>query len=870
AETAAARRTASAGRPPGPPARATRPSPDDAQVQSTPRYLERRNEALAGYADIASLGESRAAASMARPGLDGDPAAPLPSSPREALTDEVETAETPQLDQTLDGSIDSPVSEGGGAAVEGEATLPPGGAAEGTSEGTAGTRRRRRGTGEEDGREEEQGESAAAEPSTSPILLMRRPLELRGVDAPLVMPRYLSIEPAGGKSAVPAPARGYENAFGAVAESAERLHRGFVRDGRAAAAALVSLYRQMEDESQRTLDSSLFELARTLESARLDLATAEADAIARLELQGQTARILIRSAARRSLGTVSARKAVIEQRIELAQAGAADVESELAFYAGEVDRTGPPASEAFSSLNADPSPAHVPNAAAEYAEFGPEMQDAENEPLDPAVQHRASDRSTAFTEATNVFATQLATAATSFQSAATEAFQPFQNYITQLGTSAPAQIATMQSNALKQVRKTVKRGIKAVRRSRVRIERSLVERYGRSRAQIIATAERAGQAQHAGLSRAGEGQLQGYRAMAAAQGGTVTALHDEIGRQRGQTAEQFAGYVTQASERTDERAGSAARDRRATMASAAEGMRRQTEARGETGTAAQERNAGTLAEQLDSSARQSGLSLMAQVLALEAGLRQMAEPIAEVIDSFPIPAEAELQAMEETLWEKLDTAREQAQAAYFGGSPPASEEPTTSGGGPAPAPPPAGTGTNPSEFVDKATTLAAAPATEEQIVSVTQTIAGGVVADVSSRGDGLMGQMTLLGQNPGETLALVRGLTYLRGQAVIRYYNDSRPGDLWDDIALYMSFGNPITGFTTRVESGDAVYNYLLGNRAAGALHEIQAATEWWNNGDQVQEAMTALSPADVEAMRGLPGAGEVLDAVENDLGGAD
>jgi hypothetical protein len=893
---AAARRTASSGRPPGPPARATRRSPDDAQAQATPRYLQGRREALASYADVASLGESHAASSMARQHGDGDLAASLPSRPREEMTAEVGQSEMPQLDQSLDRSMDQSVDQsldqsldetvdgpadpaaGDGAAGDG-AAAPAADGGEATAEtgggqgrpGPAARQRRRGGDEEEDGLEERSDEAPVDEPATSPVVLMRRPLDLRGVDAPLAMPRYLSVEPVGGKSAVPAPARGYENAFAAVASSAERLHRGFIQDGRDSAAALVSLYRRMEDESQRTLDSSLFDLARTLDSARLDLATAEADAIARLELQAQTARILIRGAARRALGTVSARKGVIEQRISLARAGAADVETELASYAAEVDRAGPPASQAFTSLDADPSPAHVPNAAADYADYGPEMQVAENEPLDDAVKHRSRDRSTAFAQATTIFAGQLATAATSFQSAATEAFQPFQNYINQLGTSAPNQIATMRKNALRQVRKTVRNGIEAVKRSRRQIERSLVERYDRSRRQIVATAERAGEAQHNGLARAGEGQLQGYRAMAAAQGGTVTALHDEIARQRGQTAEQFAAYVRQASERTDERAGAAGRGRREAMASGAERMRRQTEARGSTGTATQARTSAALAEQLAASARQSGLSLMAQVLGLEAGLRQMAEPIAKVIDSFPIPAEDKLREMQDTLWEKLNAARQQAHAAYHGGSAPASEEPLTSGGGgQAATPPPAGTGTKPKEFVDKATALASAPAGEEQIVSVTRTIANGVVGDVTQRGDGLMGQMTLLGQNPGETLNLVRGLTYKRGQAVIRYYNAARPGNLWDDIAFYMSFGNPVTGIGTRIESGDAVYNYLLGNRAAGALHEIQAATQWWNNGDQVQEAMTALSPTDVAALRGMEGAGAVLDAVENDLDGAD
>jgi hypothetical protein len=701
-------------------------------------------------------------------------------------------------------------------------------------------------------------------------MLERRSLDLSGVDAPLVMPRYLAVEPVAGKAAVPPHLPSYESAFAAAAGSAERLHRGFVDDGRSAAAALVALYGQAQEEAQRTLDVSLFDLWSVLSSARRDLATAEADAVGRLELQAETARLLIRAAARGSLATVAGRKAVIEERISLARRAAADVEGELAFYAGLVDRAGPRAAQAFSSLQADPSPAHVPNAAADYAQHAPQMQAAENEPLDPAVRHRAGNRSTAFTQATGIFAGQLATAATSFQRSATEAFQPFQNYITSLGTTAPRQIASMRRNALRQVDKTLKNGIQAVQRSRNQVELSLIERYRRGREQIVGTAERGGRAQESGIARAGEGQLQGYRAIAAAQAGTIVALHDEIGRQRGQTPEQFAGYVKQASDRTAARAEEAARARRLSMAAGAVRMRDQTQARSSAGTASQARTARSLAEQISASGRQSGTSLMTQVLALEAGLRQMAEPIAKVIDSFPIPAEAVRAAMETTLWEKLGTAREQAQAAYSGGSPPANDSPPPATSSPAAPQPPAGTGSNPRDFVETATRSAREPAREEQIVSVTGTIAAGVVGNVRERGEGLMGQMTVLGQNPNETLRLVRGLTALRGQAVIRYYNQERPGNLWDHIALYMSFGNPLTGVDTRVHSATAVYNYLLGNRAAGALSEIQAATEFWNNADQVREAMTALTPADVAAMRGLDPHGTILDAVENDLDDAD
>ena len=864
-------------------ARRTAPSGTERQAASSPAYLADRQSALASLDEVIC----RADEQRPPPSLDAAETADLPAqSPREQQTEAAPARETPAATETAEEP-----GETEGAEAETEEETPAGEAEEEETEEETEEESEGEAAEEEAEEDTEAGAGAAAGggsasrgggdteaagafqpapipmPDTSSVAMERRTLDLGGTEAPLVMPRYLRIEPRDGKGAVPPRHRNYERAFADTVSVSDRLHREFVNEGREAANALTSIYSQVEAQAQRFLDDTLSDLAQTLSSSRAALAQAEQDAILRLGMQADQARGLIRAAAGSAYATIAARKGVMEGRVSLARDAALDVEIELAYYASEVDRAGPPASQAFTALNADPSTAHVPNTANPSEAYSPQMQTAENEPLDPAVQHRAGDRSTAFTQAQTVFAGQLADASTQFQTAALNAFQPFQQYIDMLGTPARDRIGAMRSNAIRQVNRTEREAADGVRRSRNQVEIGLVERYQRSREQVIGTTERAGRSQHGAVERAGQGQLQGFRAAASAQGGTIVALEQEIAKQRESSPEEFAGYVSEASARTAERAEETGGSRRQTMRGTARQMRQLTSGRAASAIASQERSAQALSDQLEESARRSGVALMTQVLALETALRQMAQPVAAVIDQFPIPAQAELDTMEEDLWTKLGEAREQAHAAYFGGNGPRSEAPPP----PPPAnPPPAGTGSNPSQFVEKSDAFAISPHTEEHIVALTTTITEGVIGDVGRRGDGLIGQMDLLNQNPQETLSFVRGLTYKRGQAVIKYYNVEKPGDLWDDIAFYMSFGNLVTGVGTRIHSGNAVYNYLLGNRAEGALEDVQAATEWWNNADQVRDAMTELSAADLGALRGLEGATEVLDSVEQDLEGAD
>lgn len=710
------------------------------------------------------------------------------------------------------------------------------------------------------------------QPANDQVQISRQPLERTATPSPLAMPHGLSVVPDGGTQDMSPAVRRYPIAFEEAAAAAARSYDEVIAAGRNEHERLRSLYADLQADAQRQLDDSLDKLRDTLADARSDLDQAESDAVFRLGLQADNARAMIRVAARRAMGTVAARRAAIQARMTAAREAAQAVEVTLGDYLTAVDVAGAAASAAFSGLQADPSLGHAPNTAADYADQAPQMQAAENEDIDVAIPVRAGNRATAFTDGTAVFADNLNTAHTNFQNAATQAFQPFQGYVDRLG-QAPAQIARMRDNAIKQVDSTERNSADGVRRSRNSVELGLVDRHRRSREQIVSQSTRAAEGQRTSMARAGDSQWRGFTSLASGQGAAILALHEQIAAQRTQPPDNFARFVIESGERTRRLQREAVDARLGQSGGAAERMRRQFATRGAQIAAGADKGIAQLNGQLRESARGSGAQMFAQILALDQSLRRMADPVAQSIDNFPIPAKAELDTMENALWSALRDAQAQAVAAYMGTPGPGSTGEANASTPPAASTspqPPAGTGSSPKEFVDLSDDYTAAPESEQQIFDLTRSIAESVVGDVTRRGDGLMTQMTLLGQNPEQTLDLVRGLTYRRGQAVIKYYNEVRPGNLWDDVATYMSFGNLLTGVSSRVYSGDAVYNYLLGNRAAGALAEIQAATEWTNNADQVQAAMTSLSPADMAAMRGLPGAAEIMDSVENDLEGAD
>ncbi|MDT8760242.1 hypothetical protein MZO42_16195 [Sphingomonas psychrotolerans] len=870
-------------------ARSTSPAMRGGPV-SSPSYVDPASSAFASYSamvcsadDLASVSppaeplmSSMAAAPIVMPSTGTRPAAAPRPAPRTSAavttrdSDAMSADGATPADGAAAGSATAPAPAGTDAAAASGGPTP----AHGGSGGAAATGGGRRAPTREQTPQAEPPfvPLPIPQPANDEVQLSRQPLERTPAPPPLGMPRALSVIPDGGIEEMSPAVRRYPIAFEEAAAGAARSYDEVVAAGRNEHEQLRSLYADLQADAQRQLDESLNVLRDTLADARSDLDQAESDAVFRLGLQADNARAMIRVAARRAMGTVAARRAAIQARMTAAREAAQAVEVTLGDYLTAVDVAGAAASAAFSGLQADPSRGHAPNTAADYRDQAPQMQAAENEDIDVAIPVRAGNRATAFTDGAAVFADNLNTAHTNFQNAATQAFQPFQNYVDRLG-QAPAQIARMRDNAIKQVDSTERNSADGVRRSRNSIEIGLVERHRRSREQIVSQSTRAAEAQRTSVARAAESQWKGFTSLASGQGAAILALHEQIAAQRAQPPDNFARFVIESGERTRRLQREAVIARLGQSAGAAERMRRQFTTRGAQIAAGADKGIAQLNGQLRESARGSGAQMFAQILALDQSLRRMADPVAQSIDNFPIPAKAELDTMENALWSALREAQAQAVAAYMGTPGPASSgEANASTPPPAStsAQPPAGTGSSPKEFVDLSDDYTAAPESEQQIFDLTRSIAETVVGDVTRRGDGLMTQMTLLGQNPEQTIDLVRGLTYLRGQAVIKYYNEVRPGNLWDDIATYMSFGNLLTGVSTRIYSGDAVYNYLLGNRAAGALAEIQAATEWTNNADQVQAAMTSLSPADMAAMRGLPGAAEIMDSVENDLEGAD
>lgn len=691
-------------------------------------------------------------------------------------------------------------------------------------------------------------------------------MSLEAEAPPFAVDRGLGIAPAEGVKELPPYLQNYEIHFRDAVGAAQRTYDDVIAARAEQARELSMAQQRATAQAQRALDDGLDLLDRALDRERGALEQGEREAIFRLELIADTARMMVRQAAAGALATVAARKRVIEGRIAEAGLARDDIAAQLDWFLTEVDSAGPPAAEAFTGLATDPSPAHFPNAREPASEFAPQMESAMNEDLDPAVAHHANERSTAYTNAQRIFGANLDTAHTNFLNSATSAFAPFQAYIDMLGGPAPRQIRSLRDQALKSIDRMEKRTRRSILENRNKADIQFIESHRQSRRRFADQVQAAATGANRAIHKAGLSQLRGFATLAGAQQSTVKALRERIEDQAGQSAEPFARYVIEASRRTAQRGETLAGGRLAQAVGRGRGMR--TEIVGKALTAAETHRqlSRQFAQQFAQLTIQTSAQLMDAALAQEFALRKQAEPVAKSVDSFRIPAQAELDAMENTLWQRLGQARQQAEAAYYGGEAPASVEPEPAAS--TTEQPPPGTGSKPAEFVSLADERALAPQDEPRVTTVADRIGQTVRTDVERRGNGLMPQMTITGQNPQETLALVRGLTYLRGQAVIKYYDVRTGSSLWDDVPFYMSFGNLLTGITTRVESGRAVQNYLMGNRAAGALHEVQAATEFWNDPDQAMAAMSELSPADMAALRALDPDGRVLNAVAEDLGG--
>ncbi len=712
----------------------------------------------------------------------------------------------------------------------------------------------------------------------APHRLTPRYLDLETSPSMPDMPKALTVQPAKGDAEIPHYLRGYRSVFEDAAAQSDKLQRQILSDSRARAIELADTLAASRRRVQKSLDDGLGDLDRNYDREQITIEQGERTAIYRLTQIASTARAMVKQAAQQALGTVAARKRVIEGRMSTSQGEALAIENTLAGYSNQVEQKGSDATAAFTDLAAKPGSIlkkeDAEKAVPGSGDYCPELISAIREPLDPAVIHHSNERSTAYSDAKTIFSSNLATAHQNFQTSATNAFQPFQSYVDMLGTTAPAKIVELRNNSTKAIRRMEKQCRRTIAESRNKAQISLAERHAKVRGASIERAQKMADGQAAAIERAGGGQIHGYSALAAGQSSTVSALHDNIAEQSKLPGEQFANYVTTAASQTKDQGAKSTRGKRTEMDERARQMRSSIFDRVKMSANSYDDNIAKFVDQFRQASAQSSSAMLKIALAQQKAMRSLAKPVRDSVNSFKIPAEDALERMENELRKKLQTAGLQAQSAYDGSEAPPSDQPAVNQSQQPAAQErpqlPARVGRVPQQFVKKSVEYTAKPETEKLIARIIGHIGGTVGSDVARRSGRLKPQMSKLGQNPKETLDLLRGLTALRGQAVSKYYQADYGRNLRDDIWWYMNIGNAFSGMDTRRYSRQAAIDYLDGNRARGALNEVRAATEWYNDGDQAIDALTALDPADMAALRGLPGAEEILAEVSEDLGGTD
>ncbi len=723
---------------------------------------------------------------------------------------------------------------------------------------------------------------------TAPYKLVPRYLDLETSPAMPETPRSLSVLPKDGEKEIPPYLKNYKRSFAETATASERRQNAILFDGRKEAHAFNYVLLGARRRVQKSLDAGLSDLDRSYDRAQLDIEQGERYAIDRLKQIARGARAIVRAAEQEALAIIEERKNVILDAMSASQLDALDIEAMLCGYSGEVDVKGAAASEAFTQLAGDPGRVLADDGtSSRYAnteqvsfpgidnsidtdDYDPELPAAIAEELNPAVTHHSNERSGAYTEGVTFFGGRLADAAVAFQATATNAFQPFQQYVDRLGTAAPAHIATLRNNAFKSIKKIQKACERNLAQSRNKAQLSLARRHDKVRQQSIEKAQKLADSQAKAIQGNAQAQLNSNAAIAAAQGSAVIALEENIADQAGLPGQKFAEYVTTASANTDAEAEKSAVSKQKEARSRSKQTRDAIDQKVEKSGNAYDMSIAKFVEMFRQASAQSSAAMMQMAQAQQSAMQSTAEPVSKSIESFEIPAEDELFRMQEQLRIAIQHAGLQAHGIYIGEPVPPlegeSESPAQDQQPQEAAQPPARIGGNPQEFVQKSDTYTANAQTEVKLVSLAKQIGGTVANDVVRRSTGLSDQMSLLGQNPKATLALLRGMSALRGAAVSKHYEVTYGKDLRDDIWHYMNWGNFASGVGTRLYSRQAALDYLDGRRAAGALNEMRAAVEFWNDEDQVFDALGALRPEDLPALRGFVQSDEILASVSNDL----
>jgi hypothetical protein len=611
---------------------------------------------------------------------------------------------------------------------------------------------------------------------------------------------------------------------------------------------------------QRDLDEGLRALDDGLASTRGRLRVSLHDDLTRLDAAAYNARQRINRAASSGIGRLRARA----RRVETDLRGKRRESSAIAALPGqkiaelETARTRVGAALATLQAHADPL---LPQPDNEHTAF---MKAAEYEAMVRDIAFPVREAGLEMDESVERMRTGLQAQVDPTNRSLCMSFCPFENMKTMLANEGEQAIGRARAQSLEQLGIMHRKIRRQLEKSLHEGDRTLVTEHRTQRRRLIEAAgdrQRTEQAQHQQQARTGSSML---AASAGAQGVALASIHDRIAARadRGEAA-----LATAASEFSKGLLANGVPRGWAQLAAIESRI---------VGAAATLARIGRMASQrflegargavsaFQDDARRTDDAAADQVRQADATLTSLAKPITETVDGFISSVNQNFATAMTSLEGSLSQIRQGLNDNFMGIErvPPAPSGEAAQPGGqcdtcpPAPAPAPPGRddgvcreGPEPvNAFILRINGYAAAPATERNVASYRTAVPTLVFNDIVRRSRALQNILCYSDSAPYSVLNELRGITALQGRALEEKFNESGR-NLRNDLDWFLNAGNPASGITTRTESIRAARDYLNGNVASGARHELNVCVNWSNDSAQIDIVMKSLTPEQMAQM---------------------
>jgi len=715
-------------------------------------------------------------------------------------------------------------------------------------------RREGRSAPTEPGAAREQAENETIpEPERGPVSLLSEAMTLVPAGAAFKGPTALGFGAERRADARPEPRtadiQGYAAVFATAAAAARRLYDDLVADAAAAQAASRAAAALRADRRQAALDAGLDELSEGLAAARARLRISTELALLRLEARAADARVTIRVAAQRAYGSLAAAKARIETGV--AKQRAARVEITVGAWAnvGTVAILSGQAIAALKALQDKP--------ADRFGAARDPMESAVNEAIATRLPDRAGRRIEFYAKEMVAQCGWLTQNYLPLQSRFDQLFAGVDRLIANAGVAGPRAVGAARRAALDRLDRMSARMRQSILAGRARAEAGLVRQHDRQRAQLIAAHRGRAQAEATAAARRADADTQAANGLAGAQGSVVAAVAQGLFRERTRPEGEFARVVISTARGVMRRVAAVQSEQRPRLARTAMDGRLSLDRQSIATTARLDASGTAAVARIDEMAGQTADALAGQSDQVAAGFPALAEPVSRSIQGFMPPVGKAFKKVLDDLATAMDETRASV-AGVMTKKPEPGGADTGKGKQQAPTGPPPKI-LPPADFVAMTNTVAKDATRDANLADLITRAGRAVPTRMRDKASAVYDNLSNLGTNVIPVMRALRAITARQGEAITAVYN----GDIVFDIRVKLP--KMLSTNKTNRLNVEAALAYLRGNDLEGAARELQAAVNWSNENDRINEIQKSMAPERWAALE-KDHAGELAE-VRDDLG---